>query len=257
MGSILSFRDFSEFKASAWVLIAANMLPLFGVIFFGWDVFSIVALYWFENVVIGAINVLKIITCNPRPDEVDWSALVQSDDFRRLSGGNKDEVAWKKLQYSHHASKLFFVPFFVFHYGLFCLGHGVFVFAFFGPGTLGLDPLDQLFNLNKVFTSEHLWWAVGALVASHVYSFFVNYLGRGEFRRTAVLLLMIQPYARIVVLQIALLFGGFFVMFLGSPIVLLVLLIAGKTALDLSLHLREHERIANAEGAIKESQPTV
>lgn len=249
MRNYLSFRDFWEYKASAWALIAANVLPLFGVVFFGWDAFSIVALYWFENVVIGAINVLKMIACNPKPDEVDSSTLRPTDDFIRLTGGNRHAGARKNVPCVSHRSKLRFVPIFVVHYGIFCLVHGVFVFAFFGPGTLGLDPFDELFNIDKVFTSEHLWWAVAALVASHLYSFFVNYLGRGEYRRADVPLLMFQPYARIVVLHLALLFGGFFVMFLGSPIVLLLLLIAGKTLLDLALHLREHERLATSEGA--------
>ena len=62
-------RGFSDYKTSAYVLIAANALPLFGVLFLGWDTFSIVALYWVENVIIGAINVLKMITCNPDLDE--------------------------------------------------------------------------------------------------------------------------------------------------------------------------------------------
>src|SRR5882724_7957891 len=50
----------SDYKTSAYALIAANALPLFGVLFLGWDTFSIVALYWTENVIIGAINVLKM-----------------------------------------------------------------------------------------------------------------------------------------------------------------------------------------------------
>ena len=46
MGNFLQLRDFSKYKSSAWTLIAANSLPLFGVLFFGWDTFSIVFLYW-------------------------------------------------------------------------------------------------------------------------------------------------------------------------------------------------------------------
>jgi hypothetical protein len=86
-----------------------------------------------------------------------------------------------------------------------------------------------------------MWWCVFALAASHLWSFFVNYLGRGEYRRTVVAVLMAQPYARIVILHVAILLGGFVSMALGSNIGILMLLIVGKTTLDLSLHL--HERM--------------
>lgn len=47
------------------VLILVNLLPIFGVIYANWSVLEIVALYWFENIVIGSLNVLKILTCCP------------------------------------------------------------------------------------------------------------------------------------------------------------------------------------------------
>ena len=41
-------------------LLAANMIPLFGVLFLNWDAFCVVMLYWAENLVIGFYNVLKM-----------------------------------------------------------------------------------------------------------------------------------------------------------------------------------------------------
>jgi hypothetical protein len=46
-------------------LILVNTIPMFGAMFWGWSLLEIVALYWFENLIIGAINVLKMITCVP------------------------------------------------------------------------------------------------------------------------------------------------------------------------------------------------
>jgi uncharacterized protein DUF6498 len=34
-------------------LIAVNMIPLFGVLFFGWSLFSIMFFSWIENGIIG------------------------------------------------------------------------------------------------------------------------------------------------------------------------------------------------------------
>ena len=86
-----------------------------------------------------------------------------------------------------------------------------------------------------------------ALVASHLYSFFGNYLAGGEFRRTNVTLLMFQPYARVVVLHIALLLGGFATMASGGSVFALLILVVGKTMIDVKLHLREHRGLAHAE----------
>ena len=45
---------------SIFILILANSLPLLGILFFSWDVFSLLFLYWLETIVIGFFNVLKI-----------------------------------------------------------------------------------------------------------------------------------------------------------------------------------------------------
>jgi hypothetical protein len=233
-------RGLSDYKTSAYVLIAANALPLFGVLFLGWDTFSIVALYWSENVIIGAINVLKMITSNP-----DMAAIYayKFDKSGRTDGDLAEKYAStaRAALRGNQASKFFLIPFFVFHYGLFCLVHGVFVFAFFGHESFGggFGPFGPLTDIGQVFSQERMWWCVIALAASHLWSFFVNYIGRGEYRRSIVLVLMAQPYARIVVLHIAIILGGFVSMAFGSNIGILMLLIIGKTLLDLSLHLRQ------------------
>ena len=76
-------------------LLAANAIPLVGVLFAGWDAFGIVLLYWAENLAVGFYNVLKI-------------AFVKVKDPKE------------------HLGKLFMIPFFIIHFGGFTGGHGVF-----------------------------------------------------------------------------------------------------------------------------------
>ncbi len=45
---------------SVLFLIAVNTIPFFGVLFFGWSLFSIMFLYWIENGIIGFFNIFKI-----------------------------------------------------------------------------------------------------------------------------------------------------------------------------------------------------
>ena len=51
-------------------------------------------------------------------------------------------------------------------------------------------------------------------------------------------------YGRVVVLHLTIIFGAIAIQALGAPIAALVILVAGKTLLDLGLHLRAHRDVA-------------
>ena len=87
--------------ASAVGLVVANVVPLVGVVWFGWSLFGVMWLYWAENGVIGLYAMLRILA----------------------AGGER------------HRQKLFMGPFFAVHFGTFWLVHGGFVVSLFGePG---------------------------------------------------------------------------------------------------------------------------
>jgi hypothetical protein len=192
---------------SAWALVAANLLPLCGVLFWNWEVFPLLALFWMENVIIGVLNAARMLAVDPG-DAPLWGA------------------------------KLFMVPFFCVHYGLFTAVHGAFVFSMFGHSKMsGLELLEPA---ARAAEDWNLWLPIGALLASHLFSFFWNYLYRGEFRRASLPELMMKPYARVMILHVTILAGGFGAMALGSPLWALLVLLGIKIALDLRAHLKEH-----------------
>lgn len=39
-------------------------MPIVGVLFFEWQLFPLILLYWLENVVIGVFNAFKMLTCS-------------------------------------------------------------------------------------------------------------------------------------------------------------------------------------------------
>jgi hypothetical protein len=89
-----------------------------------------------------------------------------------------------------------------------------------------------------------------ALLVSHGVSFLLVYLGQREYEHTTVAELMNEPYRRIAVLHVAIIAGGFLVVQLGSPLALLVALVALKIGMDIILHNRSHAtRRAAAERA--------
>ena len=84
--------------------------------------------------------------------------------------------------------------------------------------------------------------AILALFIIYGISFVYNYLLKGEYITAKPKELMGKPYARVVVLHIAIIVGGFLVMALGSRAGLLIVLVIGKIILDIKMHLREHKK---------------
>jgi len=203
-------------QPSALVLVLANLVPVGGVLFAGWEVFPVMLLFWLENLVVGVITALKILACR---------------------SGRIGE-------------KIFTLPFFAVHYGGFCTGHGIFMISMFGPkddsmrlpGNFLPDPA----AIVHIIQQQGLWVAVLALVLSHGYSFAANFIGRGDYRTAEVGKVMMAPYGRIVVLHVVILLGGFVVMAMDAPLFALLLLVILKIILDVSAHIREHRRAADA-----------
>lgn len=189
----------------------ANAVPIAGVLLLGWSVFPLVLLYWLENVIVGGFNVAKMLLAQPR-----------------------EPAYW--------AGKLFIVPFFIVHFGLFTFVHGVLLVALLGPK--GTQPFDVLGTVAPAIRENHLGWAVVSLVVSHGLSFYWNYIKNGEYQRASMNALMAQPYGRVVVLHLTVLFGGWIVMALGSPLPALLLLVVIKTAADLRAHKAERRKFA-------------
>ncbi len=204
---------------SAVALLLANAIPLLGVLFSHWTVFSVVLLYWCENVVVGGFNVLRMLCAQPR-----------------------NAPLW--------AGKLFLIPFFMLHYGMFTFVHGIFVFTLFGGGLAHADRSLTPHGLLDALRQARLGYAVLALVASHGVSFFQNYLGGGEYARVGLERLMSRPYGRVLVLHLTILGGGFLVLLLRSPVPALVVLIALKTAVDLRAHLAERQVLGTPAAAL-------
>jgi hypothetical protein len=86
---------------SAFALVAANAVPLVGLLFWEWSLFSIMLSYWLENVVIGMFQVQK---------------LRFAEAYRNETGGQ-----WN---------------FFVLNFGIFTFVHGIFVFILFQDGEI-------------------------------------------------------------------------------------------------------------------------
>lgn len=204
------------------VLVLANLVPIIGVLFYQWDAVLILALFWIENLIIGAFNVLKM-----------WSLIV----FKKQIGG------------------LFISLFFIFHYGAFCAVHGTLLWDILGLGDLPLQShflsnaqgFGALFGegvtvlmsfIDRFNTSIYL--ALSALVLSHLVSFIEYFILQSNIHTLKVNDLMGKPYGQIVVMHVGLLLGAFAVQQFGSPIWLLLVIVTFKLLIDIRQHRRRH-----------------
>jgi hypothetical protein len=225
---------------SAIALIVANAIPLIGVLFFGWSLWTILVIYWLENGIVGFWNVPKI-------------ALARGSMVSLPPGRNVPPAMSALGGTIPGPGRVGMALFFLVHYGLFWLGHGFFVFVLpnFAGAWQGPVPCAQPGELLPGFPEcvsspfgqviwSNVWIAAVALFLSHGASFVFNYLGRGEYLRTSAPQQMFKPYGRVVVLHLTIIFGAFIAAFLSAPIGILLILVVLKTLFDLGLHLNEH-----------------
>ncbi len=197
-------------RYSVYVLVLANLVPVFGVLFLHWSLFSIMFFYWLESGVVGLYNVPKLIMARPDPKPVSTSQESDSQASLKTRG------------------KAFFVGFFLLHYGIFMLAHGLFVYFFFGPPDLNAETaLIGLISLGL----------------SHGASFVVNYIGRREYTKVTVSQQMLAPYKRIVIMHVAIILGGFLIGLFGAPVVAVLFIVVLKMAIDVPIHVREHTKL--------------
>lgn len=182
-------------------LAIANAIPLVGVFFWDWDSFSLIYLYWFENVIIGAFFVMRMVI---RP-------------------------------YSHPielAMPLFIAPFFFLHYGGFTMGHGLFIVTLFGGDQYNAGASAFSGLLAPLWSEPNILLATIVLFAYHAFDWLMHTAKHG-LGTDGVKDLMVAPYRRIVILHLSILAGGFALQELNEPTAGLVILIAIKTAFDI------------------------
>ena len=72
--TIRRIRDAAQGSAvSSIALVVSNLVPVWGVLFWDWNVFNVLFLFWMENVFIGVFNVLKMSIAKPT-DVFSWIA---------------------------------------------------------------------------------------------------------------------------------------------------------------------------------------
>lgn len=203
----------------AWVTLAVDLFPIVAVLTLGWGAAPLVFLYWLENLIVGAVALLRMIAAS-------------------LTKGAMGLIV------------LFMAPFFTVHYGGFCFVHGQFVNVYANMATgqdvpAGDPGFPSLFDLitNALASGAYMTWFVMAIIGVQALLFIRDFIGRGEYRTATLEAEMAAPYTRIFVLHIGIFAGAGALALIGNPLWGVLALILLRALWGVFLTVRRRTRI--------------
>lgn len=218
---------------STLLLIAANSVPIWGVLFWGWDVFVLLILYWLETAIIGFWMIARIV-CVP------IASLGTIEVNGKPVAGIKAATA-----------RLFVAGFFVVHAGIFMGVHMVFLWSMFsGEWSKRIHGLGDF--INRLIIDTDMWGPLLVLFLVRGLSFLFHVIkpkAIENLERSFGLPVSSVPapedigsivgafYGRVVVMHMTIIFSAFISVLFGS-IAPLIVMVAVKTVADVSLHVK-------------------
>ena len=212
---------------SVLVGLIANLIPLYGVLYWGWDTFQLLMLYWMATVIIAFWTILGI-------------ARLPADQLGTIKVGGRIKPATYKL----------LCGYFTLVAGMFILGHLLFLWLIFSGEWLKKLPASSSI-LKELFVADGVWLALIFMFVSA----WISYLSRTPVypRAPARDRSLQQPSSgwaedagsdavgevvgglliRIFIMQAAIIFGGMLAKTYGSVAPLLIV-ISLKTLIDMA-----------------------
>lgn len=190
-------------------LLIVNAIPLVGVLFFGWDFFTLISIYWLETVIIGFYTLVRL-------------GLITGMQV------------------------FFFIPFFIVHMGAFMSAHWLFLSFFVPPPELRGHPI---LSLQAALARPEVKWMVVFMLISHGVSFYwhfwrnrkVDFPPGFEMKKNKKFeAIIFEPYRRIVIMHVTIILGAFPVFMFGSATWMFAVLVVLKTVADLNSHSKVH-----------------
>jgi len=183
-----------------YFLIAANLVPVVGALFFNWNAKEIFLVYCLETIIIGILNLIKmgIVTAVRKKDK--W---YNNNSYTMQSG-------------------LFFMFFFLIHYGLFVT---VQMGIFFGASGMGdgtnLTLFSFFYKWPDLLTNDSVVMLI-AFGIGYGFKMIYEFIRSGEYKTTPLMVIMFQPYGRIFIQQFTVIIGSLFLSFGAGTIFIIV-----------------------------------
>ena len=199
---------------SLWLLLLSNGVTILLAVTQNWNVLALMWVDWFQSIVIGFFNFLRI------------RQLKEFSTEGLTINGHPAEPTQERKNYV--------ARFFLLHYGMFHLVYFIFLLVFSLTGML--SSVDE--NALNSADLKYILPTALLFLGNHVFSYFYN--RPRDTGRQNIGTLMFYPYARIVPMHLTIILG----VFLGGGLLLFLLL---KTLADVVMHVVEHRVLLRGE----------
>jgi len=189
-----------KLSQSDWLMIIANLVPVYGVWFLQWNAKDVFLVYCFETIIIGFFTILKLTITGIIKKKDDWE-----------NGGTTSKQP-----------ALLFIFFFFFHYGMFvAIQMGMF-FSITGIGNDIQLSFSNFFYKWPQLINKEVMLMLGVFIISYAFRNLNEFVLSGEYRTISMGYLMFQPYGRIFIQQATVIIGSIFLSFGAGKIFILV-----------------------------------
>ena len=185
---------------SLWVLLAANGVTIYFALKEGWNIGTLLWIYWIQSVMIGVFHFIRIL----RLERFSTEGIK----------GDADMVG------SHIWLKSFYAVFFAMHYGMFHFVYLIFLIVGVFTPVFGSSAPEW----------TQVGWVSLLFFVNHLFSFLFNQSRDAHEQNVGQV--MMYPYARIIPMHLTIIFGGFIN---ALPFFLIL-----KAGADAVMHILEH-----------------
>ena len=179
-----------KLERNDWLIIVSNLVPVIGVWFLGWSAAEAFIVYALETLIAGILTILKLLIATFARSTDTW-----------YNKGTKSQV-----------NGLFFVFFFILHFGIFAAVQTAIFSGVANIGPPGKGPLYFFFHWWE-YINQDIAYMLGAFVISYLARDLFPFLLRQEYKTTPMMILMFQPYGRILIQQFTVILGSMFLTF--------------------------------------------
>jgi len=188
---------------SDWLLIAANLLPVLGVWFLDWSPTEAFIVYALETMIVGMMTVLKMLVITFVRKQDKWYANGKVTQ----QGG------------------IFFILFFIFHFGMFALVQTT-IFSQVAHITPPGSGMTYFFFHFYTYINEDIAYMLGAFIIGYLSKSFIPFILNEEYKNKSLMAVMFEPYGRIFIQQFTVIIGSFFLTVgLGKIFILVFVLV--------------------------------
>ncbi len=188
-----------NWRRDNWLIIASNLIPVYGVWFLGWSAVEVFTVYAMETLIVGMLTVLKLLIATVARGKDTWH-----------NQGNTSRV-----------TGLFFVIFFILHFGIFAAVQTTIFSSVAGINRGSGGSMHFFFHWWDYINSD-IAYMLGGFVIAYLARDFFPFLFRQQYRTTPMMILMFQPYGRIFIQQVTVILGSMFLIFGAGKIFILV-----------------------------------